>query len=420
MKKNHLSILSILFLCLLFSCNKDKPAAPSITPPVSPGTPTDSTLSVNLTYPNTDPVTSLGTSFELIISEASGTILLDTVALFNTPISAILKTRQSSVDLTTVVHNLRTGIYGMTVYKTVQPANWVYTSTDFSGTALPPSSPGEVYYKNVPPAAGLLNYEFSTYYTLGSSATIYPNGDIDEKYTYYPGDVTYLLLPTLGLYKFQPAAGIDDTLDLSQMDTTVNVHFTKPSLYTTISATLDGIMDTTNISKFLFLYDFSSPNPLADLEYPAKKFVQKYSLSVSGSNSNNESVSYSNYSDTVATVLPFPLPSSYNLSSTQNNNFTVSFNSPSPLYYETEWTTGTIELITFAPSDSTVLQPLNLLTSLKSRLLQGQATGSLTLAGFGFGSAEGATYQTYFSTQFTPTQASTKPWVTTTNYWKNF
>ncbi|HEX9512929.1 MAG TPA: hypothetical protein VF939_20705 [Puia sp.] len=130
--------------------------------------------------------------------------------------------------------------------------------------------------------------------------------------------------------------------------------------------------------------------------------MQKYSLEVSGIDSTDKSTgfSYYHYGSTVPSYLPFTDQSEYILNSTQPNNFSVSFPTVKPSYYETVWGNGKVELILYAPPTTTQLQPTTELAAMKSRLLAGQDISNLSFYQFVYENAEGKDYGGFFNYEF--------------------
>src|SRR5579871_4503147 len=83
----------------------------------------DNTISINLIYPNPD-TTDYGNTFELIISEPYGNVLLDTIAPYNVPIVAKVKTTKPLLDFSTVIYSPTFNFYDLTITKSVQPDQW--------------------------------------------------------------------------------------------------------------------------------------------------------------------------------------------------------------------------------------------------------------------------------------------------------
>jgi hypothetical protein len=218
---------------------------------------------------------------------------------------------------------------------------------------------------NGTPAAGYLNVTYASY---------------------NPGNYVYLLLPYSGLYNFHlPPQGKADTVDLSRMDTAVELTYTKPAGYSLGSSLVYGIMDTTDLARTLMLYNTYGGSGLPDVEYPQKR-VQKMEMFISiFDNSSTHYDQYYSYGDTIHSAPYWPSETDYTISSNQPSAFSVAFTGVHPADYVTHWITGNVFFVIDAPSDSTSLNPQNMLGALKAaKLLQGQNLSGLTLNGFFF------------------------------------
>src|SRR5580658_1826430 len=119
----------LILLALLSSCHKDN----SPKPPVTTVPPNDSTaigtMKINLALPSGSNIA----NSELIISETSGKVLLDTVAAQGTTIIATLQTNATLVDLTYVAfQQIDSNRYTINSYKAVNPSIW----TTLNGASL--------------------------------------------------------------------------------------------------------------------------------------------------------------------------------------------------------------------------------------------------------------------------------------------
>src|SRR5450432_1053230 len=237
----------MLTVILLFACTKTQTTS-TPPPPLTPAPPADTTttvlgtMSVNLNYP--DPTTT-GT-FELIISEPGGKVLLDTVAQAKTPVQAALKTNAKLVDVTWILDNGSSSPgaprYNVNVYKGVNPSGWVNLTSILLPLGYPwagSTPPSMLFCRNFPAAAitdgNILNsFQFSNGVNNTSTGVGY-NAAINEftlTYNRRSGIDNYLVLPNLGLCKFYISNGNMDTLDLSQMDTVNTITFSRPFPFT--------------------------------------------------------------------------------------------------------------------------------------------------------------------------------------------
>ena len=398
--KKHLAYTLLLLFVTLYSCRKD-----SSTPPLSDLNLTNRDITVNLTY--TDNFDSLHKDqWELIISEAAGKVLLDTVAPVNTALRANLHLNVYEVNVTSVFYNAALNRYNVTTYRNVNPQAW---------TALP--SP----YLNIPQEDTLSPTVATTYYThppylsnfessdfndiLVSDNTIsvglpaasnyqpsdpaYQPGGLLTAYSFHYGNnSTYLLFPQLGLYNFHtpPATG-NDTVDLTHMDTAVMINYSLPPTFNMLSTNLFGYTDTTNLSRSMLLFEndygsyFQYP---ADLEYPPSG-VQAYFSEIQGVNNNtDEYIGYFTYGTKVPSSINWPTTANYTVHANLQDSFAVSFNGVSPAYYTMNWQSANIYFEIYSAADGATLHPYTWFTHLASKLLQGQSIPSLTPSFFYF------------------------------------
>jgi hypothetical protein len=385
--------IAALSLCGTYSCRK----IIGIEPP--PGrNPGDSTLAIDLTYVNTD-TTDFGNTFELIISEPGGRILLDTIAPDNTPVIAKMTTTQLLVDVSTIIYSPTFNSYDVTISKSVKPEEWIA----LGGAPLhyPNGVPATITYTNAPVVdPNTVHFASLPTSVSAENGPTYSGNQITMNYYGFPGNnIGYILFPTLGQYSYQPVHSLTDTISLAQMDTTVKVFYNIPPQYSFVTTDMTGYFDSTNVTKTLNLYGYYQRLPLADLQYPPPSQVsfQKYYWEVDATTANNEFLTYRNYASNPPTgTLNPPLPATpiYTLNSTSNDSFSVSF-SQQPTSYATAWTIGSasnIQLSIGAPPDSTLTHPLPLLTSLHSKMLQGQTLSPFTVQNFSYDMVPGVDY----------------------------
>ena len=340
---------------------------------------------------------------EIIFSESNGKILLDTMSPYPSPLVATLHTNQTLVDLTTIVYDTTESLYDVTTYKAVDPSNWAAVEPgSYSGPNFPQlsSTNATVVYTNTPaiPNGQFLIDDYVSGYNLtnGTPAAGYLNVTYAS---YNPGNYVYLLLPYSGLYNFHlPPQGKADTVDLSRMDTAVELTYTKPAGYSLGSSLVYGIMDTTDLARTLMLYNTYGGSGLPDVEYPQKR-VQKMEMFISiFDNSSTHYDQYYSYGDTIHSAPYWPSETDYTISANQPSAFSVAFTGVHPADYVTHWITGNVFFVIDAPSDSTSLNPQNMLGALKAaKLLQGQNLSGLTLNGFFFDIPGGLDYAGYNS-----------------------
>ena len=306
------SLATGLFLLLitLISCNKHHDGMPA------PSIPLDS-FQVNLNYP----LSSIGTTsatpqqYELIISEGSGRIVMDTILYYNAPLLTWLKTKQKLLDVTLVSGTAVSG-YGVHAYKAIEQFN----------------------------------------------API--------------GFYAYLIFPDLGLYNLHKITSTTDMVDLSNPDVATSVPLNTPSSYSTSGFEISGYPDTNDLSHAMVL-TYADRNGQAitnatNIFYPGKKGFKKYDFALYGQSSDLVNFASNNlyWLDTIPNNLSLPDPSWYTISQTTDTAISTKFNSTKATFYNIQATLGYNQFVLTAPADSNMLYPIAFFRSLNSRLLK--------------------------------------------------
>jgi hypothetical protein len=367
----------------LIACHKDH-NTPTPTPTV---TPILGKMTIKTSYPDSSKTLS---NVELIITEPGGKPLLDTVVPVNTPITATLSTDAKLVNATTVVYNPAYTQYDVYSYRGVNPSTWAIIGPPqfyylFKPVPWVNTSPATVVYTHPPALTDPTNYgsmwmnNYGPGYSLitpyaSNNVNYQPGVSLTINYNNYANNTLYLLLPQLGLYNFHKYGSALDSVDLTHMDTAVQVTYAKPPSTSTALALLRGFLDTTNLANTVQLW--STPYDLpVDLEYPAKG-VQAYELSYYASNTSQEFFEFYCYGSSVPTTLPFPGNPSYIVTANQPDSFSVAFPGSRPSLYIGNWLSGSTNLTVYASPDSGAVHPFTLLTALNSKMLAGQSFGS--------------------------------------------
>ncbi|HTI93814.1 MAG TPA: hypothetical protein VL727_24645 [Puia sp.] len=372
----------------LSSCSKHHDPTPIVDPPQV------ATININLAA---TPVAA--GALEVIISENSGKVLLDTLGPINNSLVATLHTNQKLLDYTLIDYNSYSSQYEITTYKAVDLSNWTSLFPIDYSPPIPPlsSRQASILYVNAPLYNAVFIRQSDYAGGNGFGQISGPAGTYGFTYDQHgTNNYLYLLFEGTGLYNFHIPKGLTDTVDLSHMDTAVRLNFNLPAGYKVTSTFLIGIMDTTDFGRSMLLYSSGSYAGAPDMEYP-RKVVQKLESYVDGGNGKGNTFSYYGYGDSVPATLPVPDASAYTISSSKNTNFSVKFALASPSYYYCAWNGTAIRWTLNCAPDSTTLNPLGLLTSLNSKMLKGQDLSSLAAGSFGFESAQGFKYQDFFS-----------------------
>jgi hypothetical protein len=388
MKKHFFPALSLL--CILASCKKE---------PGSTERPSETQkLNIDLAYSQNDADIS---AFELIISDNDGNVLLDTIGAVKTKIVTELATKTKLVNVTVIARQNSPLHYTARTFIGVNPEKWDLITNDIyynSPIYFPPSTPATLHYINAPSGSPLFtNSPAPVQNTITTGA-----GTIDVSYSRAAGGYTYLMMPSLDLYKLYVPAGDADTVDLIQMDTALHCNFNIPSSYQTLLTELDAYVDTTDIRKYLNIYSSPFMYPGFDLIYPKKSSAfQKYEFWGIWSNQNSASISYYSYEDSVPTAASFFSESDYVIHSSQADNFNVEFPTLEPSLCRIDCSADNLDWRIYS-SPNSALQPLTLLTSLHSVYLKNEDLTKLKITGFNFEKADGFPYDNYFNYVFNP------------------
>jgi hypothetical protein len=314
----------------------------------------------------------------MIISEAAGKVLVDTVTPYNTPLVTWLKTNQKLLDITIIRLWATTDNYLIHAYKAIDLTRWVNIPDNDSiqfpagGTAPPPTVMGILTYQHA-------NVPFASYYDVladgiantgeATSSVVY------GRFTASPGDYAYLIFPTLGLYDLHRIVGINDTVDFSTPGVAVNVPVNVPSIYTESSFIISGYPDTTHLAETVDLTYFSeNQGTITDATsffYPGANGFKKYNFSFYAADAGGDHAASLNmlYTDTVPANLSVPDPAWYTISLTTDTAVSVNFGTHPPTYYNVTSNVGSAQFTLTAPGDSTLLYPIRFYRALGSKYL---------------------------------------------------
>jgi hypothetical protein len=401
LKQNHYRILILFSFIFLVGCSKSSSdtTSPVIPPPVTP--PTDSVI-ISL-KPKFNSAPDDQSIFELIVSTAAGTILLDTQIAKNTNPSISFKSPTKLVDVTLVDYTRYLFGYNIVTYKSINPSNWDTLNNQGwfrTPATISPFTWATLDYINSPQSLYYDQIFFNSFLGSGIYEATFGPTYAHFKYQQRPNPV-FLSDSRAGLYKLYSPVSLSDTVDLSSMDTLINRKMIMNDSYNFITSSLVGILDTT-LKTQLQLYNYSwlinSNYTPPDIQYP-NKYFQKYQLSVDAKNTSGDYISHFSYGDTVAWNFNFPTANNYTLSSVTNNDFSVKFNGIKPSYYSTMWKIDSVNWVVYNNPDSVSMKPLNNLSQLQSRIsiLESKNLNALTVGSFGFVTVANMSYPDYWA-----------------------
>ena len=382
---------ALLLLCILGSCKKD------------PGSTDRSSetqkLNVAVAYTQNDPGIN---TFELIISDTDGNVLLDTIGAIKTKIITELTTKTKLVNLTVIAPQNSPLHYVARTFIGVNPEKWDLITHDIyynSPIYFPPSTPATLHYINAPSGSPLFtNSPAPVQNTITTGA-----GTIDVSYARAAGGYTYLVMPSSDLYKLYNPATDAYTVDLAQMSTAIHSNFNIPASYQTLL-----------IFSFPFMY------PGFDLVYPKTSTVfQKYEFWGIWSDQNSRSLNYYSYNDTVPTTASFFSESDYVIHSNQPDNFNIEFPAIRPSLCRIDCSTDKIDWRIYS-SPNSAQHPVSLLTSLHSTYLKSEDLTNLKITGFYFEKAAGFDYGDYLGYVFNPDLLNKKLLKSSVGFYEGF
>ena len=394
----HSLCVSLCMLCFT-ACHKD-PVNPIIGPADSTSTSTSGSTS---TPPGFKIGLSIGNNHELIISEVTGRVLLDTVAAPYTHISAALKTRSSLVDIT-VINPWYRAFY-VTTFRAVNPASWTGAYLSNYKPVIPSVQPAN-------PPVGFdttlyENFNFA-YYNIQE----YQSGGIDESktpsantirtiYQNLPQKYSYLCVADLGRYKLHLGKTTNDTVDCSTMDTTVYGNYNTSPYFAFTNTTIYGYTDSTDPASGLQLYT-SDPGvgmpPIPQYQYPPKGIQKFITISNFFYSTRTSYMTYYNCSSNVSHTVVYPdLNAGPTTLGAGSNDLEINLDNTKPTYYSTVWTAPNFFWTLYSSPDSTTLHPLSLLTVQNAKLLEGFDLALMGLNQFQFETVDTFSYQSFLS-----------------------
>ncbi|HEY4108297.1 hypothetical protein [Puia sp.] len=422
--------LSVLLpIVLLAACHKDS----SLPKPVTPGgTATSGTMNINLANPK---AYSGNVSYEMIISEPGGKVLLDTIVSYAATVKAALSTSAGVVDLTLV--DTVDGRHDLTVYKSINPSTWINAlpSSYVTGfrSSLPNTTASSLFITHFPAVGAVGTDIFQTFFFNNGSvdsktgANFSPSENtLDLGYQRYPGAYNYFSIPQLGLYKLYIPTRNKDTLDGAHMDTLLSVTYPRniPFQMSYFGTTFLGITDTTNRLLDVNFMDAIYEHTLAnvDLQYPRQP-MQAYELYFNGATSTNDQLGFYSYGKSVPTRWTFPDPAQFTVLNNQIDNLSIKFNtSTANAICYSGWNTSDFKssLVLYWPPDSTSLHPLSMLTGLKGKFFSGALVSGMKFANFTFQQVPNFSYAGYFNYVNDPAKIATHQLTSTTFYTRYF
>ncbi len=310
--------LSLLLLLFLLSCQDPKTEDPA------PG-PGAKMFSFNYRF---DPEDRGASEFELILSEETGKVVLDTLLAVETDHRLQVKSEETKFDVTTIYDTESDDYrYLIWTYIQVDPDSWQHAKAP-AYTSTGETAPAKVRYKNANAVGGII---FTGINALGWSGH---SGSQGVEITYdrlLPKDLLYLLIPATGKYIFSEVSSADTVIDFSAAGEAVKRSYDKPQGATTPTVSLIGYPKAGDYGRMLHLY-----SPLDnlvhgnDLQFPPKG-IEEYELRVSYADAEGAAHTYFNLGPEVPQELSLGGTTGFTVAKSATDGFEVVYAQESPV-----------------------------------------------------------------------------------------
>ncbi|HUB62824.1 MAG TPA: hypothetical protein VL978_19055 [Puia sp.] len=418
-----------LALALLFVCCQKEATKTSTTVQPDSTTSIPPKLHMSLCYllKQSTIIGDLRSNYELLISEPGGKILFDTVTNYNQINTADLQTAATFVDVSVIYpYNYAPGQaqYFACTYKGVNLASWKNIPLSDSVPGVYPIANGNatLALNNISAPLPFL-WQFMS--NDNNDTTHSPQGvsysnDIVVTYPNEGDQYAYIAFPYDGVYKLHKIQGVNDSVDLSQLDTAITLSFNWSTEYD-LNILLYGYMDSTNLSSRLLLAPGHGDYTHAytyEAMYPSHNEFQKYDLLLTGNpavfNPGAAVTEQATLRLTDLSSIPLNIPlldeSYYVVNSKTPDSFSISFPKVKPTYYTFSCSFGASNnFLLTVPGDSTVLDPEKALAiPLQSKFLHGD-NPAMFVNGFTMAIDDEPDYQTYMTKEADVEAANVRP-----------
>ena len=395
-------LLCPLFIILLFSSCQKEIHFPSTNPPA--------TSNITLQY---NPLNATSTKFELIITDSGNKVLYDNELEVKKPHSINIAAKE--YNLTTIEYDDAEKKYKSKTYLNIKATNWVIRpmddKQDIGSSNISTGSDAKLMYENVPPFTGFTFYSGSQYQP-GSTVSVTPITTqkkievsykrLDNKY------ISYLMIPSLGLYKIHQTTSSNDIVDASQMDAVVNKTFSKPTNLVYSYIDLYGFLNTTNYNNGIQLYH-TDPQIFGtqyDVIYPTKGISEFFFFGLFGDDAGGQFL-YSSLANAVPQDLQFIDNSFFKIVANQNDKFQIAFLKEGPSFYSITNNSANLSHVIFASPEETTIDPSLIVAILSnSKFLKGQNFSDYKIGLFSFYKADSYNYLQYFENLYSPSSGN--------------
>ncbi len=398
----NIKLLCCFFLVFLFTSCQKEIHFPYVAPPVS--------TKINVEY---IPLVATSKKFELIITDSAHTVLFDEELDVRKKHSIDIGATQ--YNLTTIEYDIAEQKFRSKTYLNIKASNWLIRPIDdkqgIGSSNISGGSDAKLMYENVPPFTGFTFYSGSQSQT-GSSVSVTPLTSekkievsykrLDNKY------ISYLMIPSLGLYKIHQPNSLNEIVDASKMDAVSNKTYPKPANLVYSYIELYGFLNTTNYNNGIQLYrtDPQIFGTQYDVIYPAKGIGQFFLYGLFGDDAGGQFL-YSSLADAVPQDLQFIDESFFKIVANQANKFQIQFLKEPPGFYSIAHNSGTLSHTIYASPGEAIINPSRIAGMLaNSKYLKGQDLSGYKISLFSYHKADAYAYLPYFENLYNPSSVN--------------
>jgi hypothetical protein len=388
---------AILTLLILNSCDKE----PSNPDPI----PAPAERQLNLKYIKVERDSK---TFELIISDSSGNYLVDTIAPVEEMLTINFKSNETKYNITTIERSEARQSYKVNTYYQVYPDQWAlnqrYNFAALGGIITPSPQTSTLTYYNVPTIVTTdpVLYQFGSSYggTFdGSKREIRLN--YNRPAPYY----SFLLIPSLKLYKFYETVTGNDSVNLSTMDIARSVVYNKPFQLSDSIVSVVGFRKKDDISTYLMLY-FNQPDGYTgDLLYPPAG-VEQYLIQYSAVDKKKETHYSFVLDDKVPASMEFLDDTYLKLTKKADSDFEIEFPRTLPSFYYFTLYDQKFDWKIYLPTGKRKIQLNDKLVDLRKSKMLNTYDFSLLKTLVGITKANNYDFEGYLNAIFDPAAAS--------------
>ncbi len=363
------SIFSLLLLSALFSCDKENTPEPQEPEPVE---------EFNFTFRN-DTYPKEVETYELILSQKDGKVILDTLVAANSNHSFKVMTNDTKFNVSTIAHDPVTDKYRIKTYVQVNPDKWHITEiSPLADKKL--TSRSTITFDNIT-YDGLFFFQTTQINNMN-----YGWSNSKVTFTYdrvLPTDIGYFLNPNEEKYMFVDINSAETTADFTNASNALRHTFNVPAGITKFSTSLYGYPAAGAYDQSITLFlSYLLPNRPYDFYYP-NSVIEEFTLKNSYTDAGGAHHSYSNNGTTIPLDFEFAPKADFTVTNKTLDGFQVTFEDDKPSTYTSGWSSTDTDLdaswhVSISP-DETNFKYSDYLHKINSKLLAGKNLSAFQL-----------------------------------------